>query len=67
MTMPGMTRSMKPIAMRSVTRMAVFRNGFQRFFRTAKAVRNSTGRNGATVNWVTMIAVMPEMADAATK
>lgn len=37
---------MKPITMRSVTPIEVFRNGFQRFFSTAKAPRNSTGRNG---------------------
>src|SRR5215208_8360306 len=66
MTMPGMTSKIIPKKIHSVTLINVLRKGRQRLRKTANASRSLTGRNGAAVNCVMIMAVTPEMMPVET-
>src|SRR5215211_7829170 len=64
--MPGMISRIMPRQIQSVTLISVLRKGRQRLRITANASRNFTGRKGAAVSWVMIIAVTPEITPAET-
>src|SRR5829696_1371649 len=66
MIMPGTISKISPRKIQSVTLIIVLRNGCQRLRKRTNASRSFTGRKGAAVSCVMMIAVTPEITAAET-
>src|ERR1044072_8037249 len=62
--MPGMTSRINPRKIHNVTLISVLTNGRHRLRNSTNASRSFTGRKGAAVSCVIIIAVTPEITAA---